>query len=274
MSKKDIYKALRAGGMSRAGTIGMMANIGPESGFVSYRLQGDFSDGFLHSKEYTKSVDKGEISSDEFIYRGPGGGGYGLCQWTWPPRKKALYEFAYMANESIGDEYMQTQFILAEMQTAEYLGLFKFLCETNDIYEATKRICFEYERPAGTEDPDSEDALAIVAKRYYNYAMPCANEAYDDEDPTEDQGGCSDDTCPIEMDEEICEIGVRVLRRGKLGRDVFILQTALNDMGCDCGVPDGDFGPMTEAGVKDLQQSCDLEVTGVAGQIEWQIIFQ
>ena len=265
MSRKEIYQALRSGGLSRAGALGMMGNIGAESAFVSNIVESRCP---MSGWDYTHNVNIGAISPESFACDSYG---YGLCQWTLPYRKRKLWNFAYTANESIGDENMQVQFILRELKTeGEYDSLYNFLCETEDMYEATKRICLTYERPA----------VNNIDVRY-QIACRCANEAYDDPDQQEPDDGCGDDSCPIDPvvpppdpSIESCEITVRVLREGMTGRDVFVMQTAITDMGCNCGVPDGDFGPQTLSGVKDFQHGCNLEITGIVGQAEWQIIFQ
>ena len=77
---RRVYKAYRAAGMTDAGAWGMLGNAFCESTLCPYRLQGDFSDGYNKSIAYTKSVDSGVISRDDFVYRGPNGGGYGFFQ--------------------------------------------------------------------------------------------------------------------------------------------------------------------------------------------------
>ena len=42
---------------------------------------------------------------------------------------------------------MQTAFSVDELKT-EYKALWKYLCETDELYTAAERICKEYERPA------------------------------------------------------------------------------------------------------------------------------
>ncbi len=55
-----------------------------------------------------------------------------------------------------------------------------------------------------------------------------------------------------------------VLKRGDFGPKVKDLQDALKLAGFDVGTSDGDFGRLTEEGVKELQRSNpDLEVSGV-----------
>ena len=247
MSKRVIYQELRAGGMSRAGALGVMGNIGAESAFRADNVQ----DGMGWSdEEYTKAVNNGEISKYDFCHDSRG---YGLCQWTFYSRKEALYDFAYINIESIGDEIMQCRFIIKELQTPEYQGLYNFLCTTQDMYEAVIRVCKEYERPA----------INNIQARYA-IACECANEPYDDEPPAPDDP---------ETDES-CEITVRVLRKGDKGRDVFLLQNGLSDMGIDTGIPDGDFGKQTEAAVNQLRRNIGLETDGVANADVWQILFQ
>lgn len=267
MSKKEIYQTLRSGGLSRAGALAMMGNIGAESGFKSDIVEMTCS---MSDLDYTHSVNIGAISKEQFSTDGYG---YGLCQWTLAYRKRKLWDFAYMDNSSIGDENMQTRFILQELTTeGEYQSLYKYLCTTQNMNEAVQKICDKYERPA---------ELARNLSDRIKFAQECANEAFDDPDQQEPDDGCGGDFCPIDpvippIDTSIesCEITVRVLRQGMQGRDVFVMQTAISDMGCNCGVPDGDFGPQTLSGVKDFQRGCNLEITGIVGQAEWQIIFQ
>ena len=59
-------------------------------------------------------------------------------------------------------------------------------------------------------------------------------------------------------------LSTETMKRGDKGPDVVLLQDALKMVGFNCGTSDGDFGPLTERAVKDLQRSLDeLQVTGV-----------
>ena len=90
--------------------------------------------------------------------------------------------------------------------------------------------------------------------------------------------GSSDDSCQIDLQTEppaeLCDISARVLRQGDLGRDVFLLQCGLNDMGISCGVPDGDFGLNTVEAVRELQRKIDQEPTGIADQNVWMAVMK
>jgi uncharacterized protein (TIGR02594 family) len=64
-----------------------------------------------------------------------------------------------------------------------------------------------------------------------------------------------------------------VLERGDAGTDVADLQMML-PRGCFSGAIDGDFGAMTEDGVKKYQVSRGLDVDGVVGQQTWNALYQ
>ena len=143
MSGKTIYQKLTAAGMSHAGACALLANIDSESSMIANNLQNSYEKklGFI-DELYTAAVDNGSyknFASDQ--------AGYGLCQWTYGPRKRNLLEFANNRGVSIGDENMQVDFALHELRT-EYADLWSFLCSTADMYDATARICKEFERPA------------------------------------------------------------------------------------------------------------------------------
>lgn len=252
MSDQTIYKALRAGGLSPAGACAIMGNMNAESALISTNVEDRCSMGDF---DYTHAVDTGAISQNSFVHDSFG---YGLCQWTYYTRKQNLYNATVAKGISVGDEKTQCGFCIWELQNY-YVGLYRDLCTTEDIADATKRICAEYEQPAV-----NNFAVRInSAQQFYN---KFANEDVDT--------GCnSEDSCPIAYPEdEYCTIKVRVLHKGNLGRDVFLLQAGLFDMGYDCGIPDGDFGVNTEAAVKELQRANKLDETGVADWFVWQTV--
>ena len=69
----------------------------------------------------------------------------------------------------------------------------------------------------------------------------------------------------------VCEVEVKVLKRGAKGSDVRALQTLLNGYGYSCGNSgiDGSFGPATEAAVKKYQKAKGLTVDGSVGPKTW-----
>ena len=251
MSELSIYQALRQGGLSPAGACAMMGNMYCESLLKSDNVQ----DGFGYTDDaYTYQVDKKIITKSKFVSDAIG---YGLCQWTYWSRKEELWNLTVGYGYSISDESIQCELCIRELMR-DYPSLYDYLCGDCDLYKAAERICKEYERPA----------VNNVNDRYVK-AREYANDLKDD---ISSPGGVPTPTPP--QSTESVEITVRVLRKGDLGRDVFMMQTGLQDMGIDCGVPDGDFGTQTERGVNDLRESVGLPTDGVVDADVWQIIFQ
>lgn len=249
MSEQSIYQVLRAGGLTAAGACAMMGNMYCESGLVSNIVERRCT---LGGNDYTRAVDTGTISRYQFKVDAFG---YGLCQWTYPSRKADLYDYARSLNVSIGDEKMQCDFCVFELQR-DYASLYQYLCNTDDLPEAAKRICAEYERPAVNNFADRINA----AQRFYNKFADTVVEK-----PAEQKPDPSSKTCGVT---------VRVLKQGDMGRDVFLLQCGLNDMKFTCGVADGDFGLMTKEAVYELQREYKITPNGIADEAVWDVILK
>ena len=139
MSAQTIYDELRRAGMTHEGACAMLGNMQCESSLKADIAQRGMTS--LTDAQYTKLFD---ANPERCISDGVG---YGLCQWTHPVRKKNLRQFARNWDVSVGAEDMQTAFAVDELKT-EYKALWKYLCETDELYTAAERICKEYERPA------------------------------------------------------------------------------------------------------------------------------
>ena len=139
MSAQTIYDDLRRAGMTHEGACAMLGNMQCESRFNANIVQIGMTS--LTDAQYTKLFD---ANPERCISDGIG---YGLCQWTYPQRKRNLRQFARNWGVSVGAEDMQTAFAIEELKT-EYAALWEYLCKTDDLYTATERICKEYERPA------------------------------------------------------------------------------------------------------------------------------
>ncbi len=149
MSDKElIWRRLLADIGNEYGVAGLMGNLQAESGLVSYRLQGDFSAGYTSSIEYTNKVNSGEISKSDFVNNGPGGGGYGLAQWTYPPRKQALYEMWVSGGyASIGSLTLACDYLLYELKNS-YYGVYAVLKNATSIKVASDKVLHDFENPA------------------------------------------------------------------------------------------------------------------------------
>lgn len=139
MSAQTIYDELRQAGMTHEGACAMLGNMQCESGLKPSIAQRGMTS--LTDAQYTTLFDR---NPERCINDGVG---YGLCQWTYPARKRNLRQFARNWGVSVGAEDMQAAFAVEELKT-EYASLWKYLCETDKLYSAVERVCKEYERPA------------------------------------------------------------------------------------------------------------------------------
>lgn len=135
-------------GFTEEATAGLMGNLMAESGLKSVRVQGDYNHGNAdqYSADYTARVDSGEVSEYNFVYNGPGGGGYGLAQWTSSDRKQGLYDYAQSKGASIGDLQMQLEYLYDELQS-KYSSIFSQLTSSTDMNAISDLILTEFERP-------------------------------------------------------------------------------------------------------------------------------
>ena len=262
MSEQSIWNKLRAKGFSEKATAAIMGNMMAESGLIPYRVQGDFGNGYERSIAYTQQVDDGVVSRDAFIYSGPGGGGYGLCQWTYFSRKLGLYDLAKKCGVSIGDEQLGIDWLVEELHQPEYHKTRVVLeSQNHSIYDMVATMLRNYEKPADQSDSAAAQRTAFANRIYEAYKGSTPEPK---PEPIIINPGSTDS----------CEICVRILRKGDIGRDVFLLQNGLQDMGIDCGIPDGDFGNHTEMAVNELKETIGLPMDGVVDADVWQIIFQ
>lgn len=159
MSAQTIYDELRRAGMTHEGACAMLGNMQCESGLKANIAQRGMTS--LTDAQYTKLFD---ANPERCISDGVG---YGLCQWTYPQRKRNLRQFARNWEVSVGAEDMQTAFVIEEMRT-EYVALWEYLCETDDLYTAAARICKEYERPAVNNVQARFDAAQKFSAEFQN----------------------------------------------------------------------------------------------------------
>ena len=141
--RQTIYNRLRQLGMSEAGALGMLGNMECESSCEPNRVQGDGSPYRTISKQYTSNYMNGIWGKDKFVN---GLTGYGLCQWTYPTRQAALWDFWKSSGKALDDPVMQCDFAVNELKH-QYPELWNILCTSNDIYTCTKRICYDFENP-------------------------------------------------------------------------------------------------------------------------------
>lgn len=150
MSVQNIVDRLMPVIQNEFGVFGLMGNLGRESGFSPNNLQNSGNNRLNMTDEaYTKAVDDGVYT--KFVGDSIG---YGLAQWTSAGRKAGLYDLAKKLGVSIGDENMQIDYIIQELNTG-YKKVLNYLKSVSNIKDATRYVMKYYEGPAD----QSEDAL-------------------------------------------------------------------------------------------------------------------
>lgn len=144
-------------------TAGIMGNLFAESHLMPNNLQNTYNAKFaVTDDEYTALIDNGVYTKDQFIYDKAG---YGLAQWTFWSRKKAMYEFLREGSggevyKSIGNIKGQIAFFVWEL-SHQYKGIYDKLRLAQTIDEASDIMLLEYEKPA-----DKSKRVQIIRQQY------------------------------------------------------------------------------------------------------------
>lgn len=163
----DIWNGLLLDIGNEFGVAGLMGNLQAESGLCPYRLQGDFTEGYTTSVNYTAKVNSGEISKNDFIYNGPNGGGYGLAQWTFWSRKQGLYEMWKSGGyHSIGSVDLAIAYLLWELKN-NYRGVYNTLVNATSVRQASDVVLHNFENPAD-QSVSVEELRATLGQNWYN----------------------------------------------------------------------------------------------------------
>lgn len=152
-NEERIYNYLKSKGLNDYGIAGCMGNLFAESGLKANNLQDTYERNLGYSDEkYVSAVDNGAYVN--FIYDAAG---FGLAQWTYWSRKKALYDFAKSRNKSVGDLETQLEFLYKEL-SEDYPSVLKTLKNATSVKEASNAVLLQFERPA-------DQSVAVQNKR-------------------------------------------------------------------------------------------------------------
>lgn len=152
MNDQYIWDYLNSYIQNDIGTAALMGNLQAESGLVSYRLQGDFTSGYMKSKNYTNAVDNGSYTETQFVNDQKG---YGLAQWTYYTRKQKLYDKMEEMGLSIGAVELGCAYLVEELQ-ADYAGVWSALVSATNIRASSDVVLTQFENPA-----DQSEAVKI-----------------------------------------------------------------------------------------------------------------
>lgn len=157
-----IWNFCIAKGLTPYGAAGLMGNIDAESALISINLQ-DSCQGRLkcNDETYVALVDSGVYTKEQFVYDQAG---FGLCQWTYWTRKKALYEYAKSTGRSIGDLEMQLEYLFIELQKS-FSKVLNVLKTATSVMEASNIVLMEFECPYNAESHKIK--RASFGQKYY-----------------------------------------------------------------------------------------------------------
>ena len=249
---QTIYNLLRGYGLSEAGALGMLGNWECESDCEPYRVQGDYQSSRAISKAYVNAIETGMSDKERFATDQKG---FGLAQWTYPQRKRNLWDFAYGAMKPIDSCPMQVDFAMLELRN-EYQSLLSFLKTTNDIQSACDRVCREFERPAVNNVQARYEAALRIRKE-----LDLSGAAVVEDNAT---------TEPEQQDEPKIETWPpRTIDEHCTGwPEVWLLQDLLKCRGYSV-LSDGIWGSLLTDKVKQFQRENNLDADGVVGKNTW-----
>ena len=163
-AEKTIWDFLHGKIGNAYGAAGMMGNLYAESALRPNNLQNTYEKKFgMTDAEYTAAVDDGSYTN--FV---KDSAGYGLAQWTYWSRKKALLEFAQAAGKSIGDLQTQLDFLWKELQG--YTSVLNTLKSATTVKTASDAVLTGYERPSDQGDAVKEKRAGYGQTYFDKYA--------------------------------------------------------------------------------------------------------
>lgn len=156
-----IWNFLKSKGLNDYAVAGIMGNLEKESGLDPCNLQNSYNKKLnISDADYTAVVDAGAYP--DFV---TDKAGYGLVQWTYWSRKKALLDYAKAAGTSIGDLNMQLAFMWQELQG--YKAVMTVLNSAASVREASDIVLHKYEQP-GNQSVAVEEKRAASGQTFFD----------------------------------------------------------------------------------------------------------
>jgi peptidoglycan hydrolase-like protein with peptidoglycan-binding domain len=232
----------------------MLGNWECESNCEPCRVQGDFQPSRAISKAYVAAIENGTQDRERFATDQKG---FGLAQWTYPQRKRNLWDAWKKSGQQIDSCEFQVSFAMWELQT-EYPNLLKQL-KREPLYSASEalegacmRICREYERPAVNNVQVRYEAAVRISREIdltgQIEVKPSQTEV--NEPKLE--------TWPPRVIDEHCSGWA----------EVWLLQSLLKCRGYNVLV-DGIWGSVLTDKVKQFQTEHGLDADGCVGPMSW-----
>lgn len=161
-NSEKIWNYFKEKGLNDYGCAGLLGNLDCESGLNPNNLENAYERKLGYSDDkYVQAVDNGSYTN--FIYDSAG---FGIAQWTWWSRKKALYEYAKSKNASVGSLEMQLDFLYKEL-SENYKSVLTTLKTAKSVQEASNAVLLKFECPAD-QSVSAQNKRASYGQKYYD----------------------------------------------------------------------------------------------------------
>lgn len=157
-STRIMDKLVSNGGLSVEGAAVVAGHASKEGLLSASTVEAD--KGFTN-EQYLTAINNG---THDFINDGIG---FGLFQWTYPDRKRALWEYAKATGRAINDEDMQIEFFLKELRES-FPEVYEAL-KSGDMQWANYLMLTQYERPQVQDSAEESDRLGRANRAYSKY---------------------------------------------------------------------------------------------------------
>jgi LysM repeat protein len=163
-NEEIIWNFFKSKGLNDYACAGLMGNLYAESGLDSYNMENSYERklGFSDAT-YVQAIDNGTYSKEQFVYDQVG---FGIAQWTWWSRKKALYEYAKSKGVSIGNLEIQLEYLYQEL-SASYKSVLSTLKNATSVLEASNAVLFKFENPAD-QSVSVQNLRASFGQKFYD----------------------------------------------------------------------------------------------------------
>lgn len=168
VNSEKAWTGLKSFGLPDYAIAGIMGNLQAESGIQPNNLQNSWNTKLgMTDDEYTKAVDDGSRTRDQFITT-KSDGGYGLAQWTSSGRKAGLYDLAKSRNTSIADMGTQLDYLYNELEGSYKKNVLDPMKNAKSVAEASKIFLQKFEAPATKDEQSTIDLRASYAQNWYD----------------------------------------------------------------------------------------------------------
>jgi len=164
--EQQIWNYLIDCGYTEEAAAAMMGNLMAESKLNPFCVQGDYKKDDPNTYDGRKTYQIDTIyTKQQFKDDTTGGGGYGLAQWTYKPRKDKLYDFAKEKGTSIGDIQTQLEFIKYELDN-DYAGIGNSMETSHNLTALTHSILYDYENPEIKNESERQKYAKEMYEKY------------------------------------------------------------------------------------------------------------